>query len=205
MIDHLVYGVPDLPGGIEAVEEQLGILPRIGGQHPGRGTWNALFSLGEAVYFELIAVDPKQKPPDAPRWMGIDSIHKPTLLRWAWKSRQMEVDLHLMQQLGFDPGPIQQGRRQRPEGSWLSWHLSDPGNHPGVDVVPFLLDWGDSVHPSQGLPVEVSLEALQVFHPEPKRIQRLYNALSIPIQVQSKEIPQLLAVLRSPKGQVVLG
>jgi catechol 2,3-dioxygenase-like lactoylglutathione lyase family enzyme len=200
MIDHLVYAVPDLEKAMEDFSEKLGLKPQIGGQHPHKGTWNALFSLGKEAYFELIATDPKQAPPVTPRWMGVDFIERPQLLRWACKSRDIVADKAKAEALGFPLGKIEEGSRQLPDGSWLKWRLTDPGSQAGVGVVPFLLDWGTSVHPSQNLAGGCELVALEVEHPEPDRLQGLYDALGIPLRVSYRATPGLRARIDSPRG-----
>ena len=45
-VDHLVYAVSDLDAGIVQIERLIGVRAAQGAKHPGRGTHNALISLG---------------------------------------------------------------------------------------------------------------------------------------------------------------
>ncbi len=52
-VDHIILGAANLEAGMAAFEKATGVMPVRGGAHPGRGTQNALVSLGDATYLEL--------------------------------------------------------------------------------------------------------------------------------------------------------
>src|SRR4051812_10884651 len=57
-IDHVILGIDDLQKGIAELERATGVRAVFGGAHPGRGTQNALISLGENHYLEILAPNP---------------------------------------------------------------------------------------------------------------------------------------------------
>src|SRR5258707_4964572 len=81
LLDHILLGCNDLDRGIELVEQNLGVRAAIGGVHSGRGTRNALLSLGERRYLEIIAPDPAQH--EIVRFPQIRQMTDPRLLGWA--------------------------------------------------------------------------------------------------------------------------
>src|SRR5919106_574664 len=54
-VDHLVVAIRSLPDGVGEFERLTGVKAVVGGTHPGRGTENALVSLGGGKYLEIIA------------------------------------------------------------------------------------------------------------------------------------------------------
>src|SRR6516162_6083017 len=80
-IDHILLGVSDLDHGVSWVEQHMGVRAAIGGVHPGRGTRNALLSLGPRCYLEIIAPDPKQ--PLLPPAQPLAVMREPRLFNWA--------------------------------------------------------------------------------------------------------------------------
>src|SRR5713226_10223426 len=80
LLDHILLGCNDLDKGIAFVEEKTGVRAAIGGVHPGRGTRNALLSLGEKHYLEIIAPDPAQLNATEPLNLALKKLTEPRLV-----------------------------------------------------------------------------------------------------------------------------
>lgn len=203
-LDHLVYATPDLDRTVAEVTELTGVRPVGGGSHPGRGTRNLLLGLGGGAYFEIIGPDPEQPAPAGPRWFGIDALTGPRLVTWAARVTGIAARVAEARARGVDPGgPVAMARRT-PDGARISWRLTPPG----TGLMPFLLDWGDTPHPSGGgLPV-LPLVSLRATHPDPGAARRELAALGVRWpgeRIAAGPAAGLTAVLEGRHGRVSFG
>lgn len=203
-VDHLVYATPDLELGVEEIERLIGLTPTLGGQHPGRGTRNALLALGSDVYLEIVAPDPDQPPPARGRWLGVDAAAAGRLTTWAAKGSDLPSLRRRAVAQGVRLGAVRAGARQRADGVRLSWQLTDPDPLVAGGVIPFLIDWGDSPHPSRSAAQGASLVDFRVEHPDVERVRRMLRALEVDVVVAHADRAALVAVVEGRRGRVEL-
>jgi hypothetical protein len=203
-VDHLVYGTPDLNRGIGEIEKLLGVKATPGGQHPGRGTHNALVGLGPTTYLEIIAPDPTQPSPRTPRPFGLDGLKEPGLIAWAATGNDLDQLRREASRKGVQLGEVTSGSRQRPDGVVLSWRYTNPGIVVADGIVPFFIDWGQSPHPAQTAAGGLSLVEMRAEHPDAERVQQMLRELGVDLPVKRGAKPALIAVINGPRGRVEL-
>jgi hypothetical protein len=203
-VDHLVYAVSDLDAGIAQIERLLGVRAAQGGKHPGRGTHNALISLGGGAYLEIIAPDPGQPVPEMPRPFGLDRQREPRLVTWAARVPDIEHRAEQARAAGYDPGVVLEMSRRLPNGDELRWELSANLELPGDGVVPFLIQWEPGHHPSESAPTGARLADLEAEHPRPDVVGVMLQALGVELTVTESARPALIATIEGPNGTVVL-
>lgn len=203
-VDHLVYAVPDLDAAVADLERRLGVRASPGGQHPGRGTRNALIALDADSYLEILAPDPAQPAPAAGRWFGVDPATPARLAGWAAKGSDLARVTASAAARGVQLGPVVAGSRQRPDGVTLQWTLTDPGAASAVALLPFFIDWGESAHPAATAARGPVLESLRAEHPRPDLAREPLAAIGIALPVEQGPRPALVATLRTVSGVVEL-
>lgn len=196
-VDHIVIGISDLEKGIETIASKTGVRPAIGGSHPGRGTWNALFSLGPNQYAELVAPDPKQK--GTPDVYGLPAITEPRLLMWAASTTDIDGLAARLKAAGRSDVEVRPGSRVRPDGRKLAWRtLATSGND---GLLPFFIQWdAGTTHPSTDSPAGCRLESLVLSAPDPAAVERGLGALGLAARPVPGPAPLLRATLATPKG-----
>lgn len=203
LLDHVVLAGPNLDELVAAFRERTGIDPKLGGRHPG-GTRNYLVKLTDTAYLEIIGPDVRGPGIPLPTAFGIDTLVEPKIAAWLVHPVDIEAAIAAVRDIGYDPGPLGPLSRETPEGAVLNWRLTRdaPNNYGGL--VPGLIDWFDTPHPSQaGLP-EARLVSFTGQHPDPAAIRAIHVALGIHIDVAEADEPALSLVIDTPNGRVTL-
>ena len=202
MLDHLVLAAPDLDAAVAAFAERTGVRPQPGGSHDGLGTANQLVDLGNGAYLEIIGPDPAQPAPAQPRPFGIDELESPRLVTWAIRTEALDDLIAEARAGGYDPGPARAMSRRTPGGELLEWRLTAPRFDYGDGLVPFLIDWGGTPHPtSRGLP-RAELVDLRATHPDPASVRPALAALRADLHLDIADHVSLSARVRGVAGPV---
>ena len=196
-LDHLVLATPDLAATTVWFTEQTGVVPSVGGAHVGKGTRNTLCSLGMTSYLEIVGPDPEQSDPAAGRPFGIDDLTEARIVSWAIAVPEMEAALSAARAAGYDPGSAAAMQRQQPDGELLSWTLTVA---PSV-TVPFLIDWGTSVHPAAHAAQGLELVELRARHLRPADLEADLEAVGVTMGIEPG-LAALIVELRGPLGTV---
>lgn len=203
MIDHLLWGVPDLEAGRRDVAARLGVEPAPGGRHPEAGTRNALMGLGDERYFEVLAPDPEGSGL-AGFGLHLAGLTEPGLLTWCARGHDLEATARAADAAGLEPGAITPMSRRRPDGHLLEWRLLFLGGHELGPLVPFFIDWGTTSHPARDAPAGCRLAGFCLEHPDPGPLRRLLAVLRAAAEVRPGPTSRLVAEIDGPRGRVRL-
>ncbi len=206
-LDHLVVAADTLQKGVEHVEALLGVAMNPGGRHPRMGTHNALLRLGEAVYLEVIAIDPAAEPPDRPRWFGLDQPlvrgllkQRPRLLHWVVNTVDIEAT---RSRCPVPPGAIESMSRGE-----LRWRITIPEDSslPAGGLLPSLIQWQTTTHPASRMPDSgCTLRELTIHSPNSAWLESMLRPIGAESLVELRPLeadalPCLHARIETPDG-----
>ncbi|HEV8647042.1 MAG TPA: VOC family protein [Burkholderiales bacterium] len=137
-IDHIVVTAPSLAIGVEYVRDAVGVTPQAGGEHPRMGTHNCLLRLGDALYLEVISINPAAANPDRPRWFHLNrerSNAVPRLVTWISRTNDIRA--------ATAASTVPLGNVEAMSRGSLSWQITIPtdGDLPLDGVAPTLIEW----------------------------------------------------------------
>ncbi len=203
VLDHLLWAAPDLDSGNALFEQITGISPVIGGTHPGFGTRNALTSLSDDEYLEIIAPDPSQELAGT-RGALIAEMTRPQMLTFALRA----ADLKAVAKGARDAGvtvedPIDMSRAT-PEGRRLEWRVMRLADDRWPGRLPFFIDWKDTPHPAQTTSGGCKLDDMYTLTPDPQALSRVYDAIGCDVPVLAGAANGVVATLIGMNGKVVL-
>jgi len=201
MLDHILLGCSNLDSGIAFVEKNTGVRAAFGGVHPGRGTRNALLSLGEKHYLEIIALDPLQS--DAPDHYGLQKLIEPRLVGWAAHPGDLNQFATRLRDANIDFDGPNPGSRKRPDGRLLQWktlNLKDDQS----GLLPFFIEWSaDTIHPSADAPAGCKIVGFELAAPNDAEINHISALLNLDVPIAHSEKPRLHARIAGPGGKLL--
>lgn len=203
-LDHIVYGVPNLSQAIKEFQEKTGVTPTIGGKHKGLGTHNAIVSLGNLRYIELIALDPDAsiKNRALPSWCApLLDITKPEIMTWAIQTDNMTQLITQLNSFNLQIDPPQLFSREKPDSTTISMELAFKKQPPAPydGIIPFLINW-KSIHPTKTMESRCQIKNWYGTHPKADEINAIFSKVGIVFVVKKAPSVSMHLVLNTPKG-----
>jgi Glyoxalase-like domain len=199
LLDHILIGSPDLDAGIKFVEESTGVRATFGGVHPGVGTQNALLSLGERRYLEIIAPDPNQ--PNAEDMRALKKLQRPRIIGWAAHPGNLDEYAFTLKKAGIEAAGPKAGSRRRPDGKTLNWKtliLRDDAD----GLLPFFIEWGEgTTHPSVDAPQGCKLTIFEAATPDHEGLKVKVRQMDLDLIVLGSNVPHLVAEIVGTNGK----
>lgn len=202
-IDHVIVGVADLETGIADLERRTGVRAVVGGVHPGRGTRNALMSLGDGAYLEILAPDPDQAV-DNETTRELRALATPTPIGWAVSANNESAIRSVLAGAGIAASRPEPGSRAKPDGTILRWitfgyeTVDDP-------LAPFFIVWASpELHPSRTSPGGCTLTAVRIETDDANMLARAVAPLKLNVPVAPGKDDAMRLSLSCPAGNVRL-
>lgn len=206
MLDHIVLAAQDVQAAVEEIAAATGVRAELGGRFEGRGVYNHLLALQNGAYLEIIGPDPQQAGHEGALPFGMHLTEETKVAHWCAKAgAEIEQRVASAREAGYDLGAVQPLGRVLADGTRLDWRLSIGGWPPLMSgLVPFLIDWGDALHPSETAVKGCTLVDFHAEHPDPESVQAGLAAVGVELRVERGDEAALFATLEGPGGRIAL-
>ena len=200
-IDHVIYGVSDLPAGMSRFAERYGLRAVEGGRHPQLGTCNAIVPLADRQYIELMAVaDPTSTHPVA-RGLAALTATADRLVAVCVEPEDLDG---VAARLGLG---IVAGERQKPTGEVIRWRMAGVEKALAPPRMPFFVDWlGGSPGADPGINAEFGGIAWVSLGGKAAPVEYWLgeNASTVPLRFEDGPDGPLAIAVRRGSGEVVV-
>lgn len=201
--DHFILGVDDLNEAMTSFNMLTGVLPVYGGGHPTLGTHNALVSLGNGSYFELLSIDPVNVTGSNSTIESLKSHKLPKLIGWALEIVDLEKTAQALISADLSMSPLQKGSRKTPEGVVLNYEFAAiVGLSNTKNIVPFFIKWVETAHPSQTSPIGCHLQDVALGVSADEKLITFLKNTGLAITITETDQPFLEIRFRSPLGEI---
>lgn len=210
MIDHIIVGAPSLTDASRWLAERTGIEGTYGGQNPHNSTHNMLYQLGGGAYLEILCPDPANLA-TAERGLpfGLGTIGEPAVVGWAARVEDLGAAVAKADAAGVPHGDVVQMSRMRPDGVVLEWTMTYPLVSGPAALLPVLIDWGGTEHPSTSLAHldPLRLERFELRTPEHASLGRWFDALGLAedLSIVPGSPPRYAVTVSGPRGNAHVG
>jgi catechol 2,3-dioxygenase-like lactoylglutathione lyase family enzyme len=210
MIDHIVVATSDLEATRRWLSETTGIEGNAGGVNPVNATQNVLYALAEVGYLELLAAyEPGRAAAERPLPFGLESLSGIRVAAWAAQVHGLEAVIAGAEPAAVPLGPVVAMSRTRPDGVRLEWTMTYPVDGELESLCPFLIDWGESEHPSvtlraAGTPLRLTRFSLA--SRQPAQVKAWLDALGVAGDaiVEAGDGCRLIVAVEGPAGTALI-
>lgn len=204
-LDHITVIAPTLAEGVSHVRDCLDIDVPFGTRHLYMGTHNHRLRLGNAVYLEIVALDPDGTAPGRARWFGLDNQEK---IKSDWSEgrrlRGWVANTDAIDSVIATHGTIFGDKVPLPmDAPSFAFSIPKDGSLPLDGAVPSMIDHRRDPTSMAAIPdLGARLRSLTLEHPDPAAIETLYRDLAIVDPPAIVEGPKLRyrAQIETPSG-----
>jgi len=171
VLDHIVLAAADFEQALEEFTEKTGVAPKVAGAIKGLGIKTARVSFEGSSYLEIIAPDPKAGGPignllKASGLTGLKPFH------WAIRNSKAEPLKDEVSKFGYTPDHISMfGAKE--DGTPRKWEMLYLYGHRMGGITPFYINWANSDHPCETMPIVGDLIGVKVTAPESDPVHKL--------------------------------
>lgn len=204
-LDHITVIAPSLAEGVLHVRNCLDLDVPFGQRHAYMGTYNHLLQLGDAVYLEIVAIDPEADAPGRRRWFGLDDQNK-IRADWeegrrlrGWVARTDTIDAIIAAH-----GDIFGEKVPLPTvNSSFDFAIPRDGSLPLDGAAPCIIDRrGKPRAMTTIIDLGARLRSFTLEHPDPAAVKALYRALTVdrPPEIANGPSLRYRAHIETPAG-----